>query len=118
MNMYGPDLPPGHVEGAQSEHGPVHGPIHGSEHGSDLSDSDQVSYQSMWSKQLYSVRPKKHLDKRKHKTRAKYVPQSSSSEETDSSVQVKKSAQPKGLLLSKNKPKLIQPSLLWRSRHV
>ena len=38
---------------------------------------------------------KKHSDKRKHKVWAKYVSQSSSSEESESSVQIKKSSKPK-----------------------
>ena len=41
-----------------------------------------------------SSRAKKHLDKNKHKVRAKYFSQSSSLEEDQSSVPVKKSAKP------------------------
>ena len=37
---------------------------------------------------------KKHSDKRKHKARAKYYSRSSSSEEDESSVQIKKSTEP------------------------
>ena len=42
-----------------------------------------------------SVKAKKHLDISKHKVRAKYISQSSSLEESESSVKEKKSAQPK-----------------------
>ena len=41
---------------------------------------------------MRSSKAKKHLDKKKHKVRAKYYSQSSSSEEDQSSVPVKKSA--------------------------
>ena len=39
---------------------------------------------------------KKHSDKRKHKVQAKYITSSSSSEESEPSVQVKESSKPKG----------------------
>ena len=40
-------------------------------------------------------KPNEHSDKRKHKVRARYISHSSSSEESQSSVQVKKSSHPK-----------------------
>ena len=67
-----------------------------SELGSDPNRSDQTSEQP---EQVYSVKAKKHSDKRKHKVRAKYVSQSSSSEESESSVQVKKSSKAKRAML-------------------
>ena len=42
-----------------------------------------------------AAKPKKHSDKRKHKARAKYVT-SSSSDQSEASVQDKKSSKPKG----------------------
>ena len=66
-----------------------------SEHGSDPKRSNHDSEQSRQPEQVYSGKAKKHLDKRKHKVRSKYISQSSSSEESQSSVQVKKCAEPK-----------------------
>ena len=43
-----------------------------------------------------AAKPKKHSDKRKHKVQAKYITSSSSSEESEPSVQVKESSKPKG----------------------
>ena len=64
----GPSLPPWFGQSAQSEHGSKH--------------SDHHSKHS------------EHSDKKKHKVRAKYFSQSSSSEEDQSSVPIKKSAKP------------------------
>ena len=47
------------------------------------------------SKHVSSDKPKKQVDKRKHKVWAKYVSSSSSSEESETSVLVKKSSKPK-----------------------
>ena len=49
-----------------------------------------------------SVKPKKHSDKRKHKSRAKYVSSSSSSDDSEASVQVKKSFKSKGASSEQN----------------
>ena len=62
-----------------------------SEIGSDLKRSDLNCKQS---DHVPLVKPKKHMDKRKRKVRTKYV--SSSSEESEASVQVHKSCMPKG----------------------
>ena len=79
--MYGPSLPPRFGD-VQSEHGSD--PNHGSDHRSDLSEQP---------KQLCSAIAKKHSDKRKHKVRARYLSQSSSSEEDQSSAHKKRSTQ-------------------------
>ena len=55
----------------------------------------EIGLNSEQSEHVPSVKPKKHVDKRKHKVQAKYV-SSSSSEEFEPSVQVKKSSKPKG----------------------
>ena len=75
LDVYGPSLPP-QFRDAQSEHG---------------SDPD---HHSDISEQVCSSRAKKHSDKRKHKVWAKYISQSSSSEEDQSSVHKKRSSQP------------------------
>ena len=66
-----------------------------SEHSSDLNRSDHDSEQSEQPEGVCLVKVKKHLDKRKHKVWAKYISQSSSSEESQSSVQIKNSVKPK-----------------------
>ena len=79
MDFCGPSLPPRFGQSAQSEHG-----------------SDPSDHHSKHSKQLERVcsRAKKYSDKKKHKVRAIYFSQSSSSEEDQSSVPIKKSAYP------------------------
>ena len=69
MNMYGPTVPPrfGQNQSAQSKHGSD--PNHGSEH------------QSEHPEHVCLARANKHADKRKHKVRARYISQSSSSGE-------------------------------------
>ena len=76
LDVYGPSLPP-QFEDAQSEHG--------SDHHSDISEQPE---------QVCLSRAKKQSDKRKHKVRAKYISQSSSSEEDPSSAHKKRSYQP------------------------
>ena len=66
-----------------------------SEHSSDPSRSDHTSKHSEQPEHVSSVKAKKHSDIRKYKIWVKYVSQSSSSEESESSIQVKKSAKPK-----------------------
>ena len=74
VDLYGPPLPP-HL-----------GDDH-SMHDSDLRHFlDQHSGQSEEPCRVVSARPKKHADKRKHKVRSRYLSQSSSSEEDQSSV--------------------------------
>ena len=64
-------------------------------HDSDLRHvSDQLSGQSNESSQVVSARPKKHADKRTHKVRSRYLSQSSSSEEDQSSVHMQRSSKP------------------------
>ena len=78
LDVYGP-LPPRFGDG-QSKHGSNRN--YGSDHHSDISKQP---------KQVCSSRAKKHLDKCKHKFRAKYISQSSSSEEDQSSAHKKRS---------------------------
>ena len=82
----GPSLPPRFTQSVQSDHGSKQ---------SDLqpNHSDPYSEHSEQPKSLCS-RAKKHSDPKKHKVRAKYYSQSSSSEEDQSYVPVKKSAKP------------------------
>ena len=82
MVFCGPSLPPRFSQSAQPEHG------------SDPNRSDYYSKQSEQPEQVCLARAKKHSDKRKHKVRAKYVSQSSSSGEDQSPVHTKKSAKP------------------------
>ena len=82
FDVYGPSLPQQFGD-AGSEHGSD--PNHGSDHQSDLSEQP---------KQVCLVRAKKHSDKRKHKVWAKYLSQSSSSEEDQSFAHKKRSTQP------------------------
>ena len=76
---------PLHPKSAQSVHSKQ--PIHASRH------SDIESDLSEQPKRVCS-KAKKHSDKRKHKARAKYYSQSSSSEEDKSSAPIKKSTKP------------------------
>ena len=82
LDIYGPSLPPQFGD-AQSEHGS--NPNYGSDHHSDISEKPE---------QVCSSRAKKHSDKRKHKVWAKYVSQSSFSEEDQSSAHKKRYSQP------------------------
>ena len=85
-DLYGPSLPPNFTQSVKSDHSSKH---------SDL-QSDHSDPQSQHSKQPKRVcsNAKKDSDKNKHKARAKYYSQLSSSEEDQSSVPVKKSAKP------------------------
>ena len=78
MDLYGPPLPPKFTQSVQSDHGPRHSDLQ-----SDHSDPERVCSKA-----------KKHSDKKKHKVRAKYYSQLSSSEEDQSSVPIKKSTKP------------------------
>ena len=71
----------------QSEHGSKHSDLH-SEH------SYHHSKHSEQPKRVCSSTAKKHSDKKKHKVRAKYFSQSSSSEEDQPSVPIKWSTKP------------------------
>ena len=68
VDLYDPSLPP-RLRGDLSMH-----------------ESDLRHVSDQHSDRMVSARPKKHADKRKHKVRARYVSQSSSSEEDQSSV--------------------------------
>ena len=82
---YGPPLPPQSTQSVQSEHASRHWDTE-SDHSDHHSESEQP-------KRVCS-KAKKHSDKRKHKVRAKYYSQLSSSEEDESSVPTKKSTKP------------------------
>ena len=73
-DVYGP-IPPNFTQSVQSDHASKH---------SDLQSDHSEQPKRMCSK------AKKHSDKKKHKVRAKYYSQSSSSEEDQSSVPIKK----------------------------
>ena len=77
-DVYGPPLPPKFTQSVQSDHASKH---------SDL-ESDHHQPKRVCSK------AKKHSDKKKHKVRAKYYSQSSSSEEDQSFVPITKSTKP------------------------
>ena len=85
-DLYGRSLPPRFPQSVQSDHGSRHSDLQSADH-SDPHSEHLEQPKRVWSK------AKKHLDKKKHKVRAKYYSQSSS-EEDQSSVPVKKSAKP------------------------
>ena len=88
MDFCGPSLPPRFIQSVQSDHGSKHS-YHQSEH------LDPQSEHREQPQRVCSFKAKKHSDKKKHKVRAKYfTSQSSSSEEDQSSIPVKKSAKP------------------------
>ena len=82
---YGPPLPPKSTQNVQSEHASKQSDIE-SDHAEHRSKSDHPKV----------VRPKakKHSDKRKHKARAKYYSQLSSSEEDESAASTRKPTKP------------------------
>ena len=59
-------------------------------------------------------KPKRHSDKRKHKSQAKYVTSSSSLEESEAPLQVNKSSNHKGDSAAQNKPKLDPDPIFYR----
>ena len=83
----GPSLPPQFTQSVQSNHGSKHSDLQSEHSGPQSEHSEQPQ-------RVCSSRAKKHWDKKKHKVRAKYYSQSSSSEEDQSSVPVKKIAKP------------------------
>ena len=92
MDLYGPPLPP--------RLGDDH-----SMHDSDPRHvSDQHSGQSEESSYVVLARPKNHADKRKHKVRSRYLSQSSSSEEDQSSVHMQRSSKPARALSDQDQP--------------
>ena len=82
---YGPPLPPQSSQSVQSERASRHSDVE-SDHSDHHSESEQP-------KRVHS-KAKKHSDKRKHKVRAKYYSQPSSSEEDESSASIKKPTKP------------------------
>ena len=53
---------------------------------------------------LSRLDPQKHADKRKHKIRSRYLSQSSSSEEDQSSVHIQRSSKPSRVLSDQDQP--------------
>ena len=86
-DIYDSLLPPKFTQSVQSDHASKHSDLQ-----SDHSDP-QSEYHVKQPKRVCS-KAKKHSDKKKHKVRAKYYSQSSSSEEDQSSVPIKKSTKP------------------------
>ena len=82
---YGPPLPHKSSQNVQSEHASKQSDIE-SDHSEHHSKSDHP--------QVVHPKAKKHSDKRKHKSRAKYYSQSSSSEEDESSASTRKPTKP------------------------
>ena len=87
MDVHGPPLPPKFTQSVQSYHASKHTDLQ-----SDHSDP-QSKYHSVQPKRV-SSKAKKHSGKKKHKVRAKYYSQLSSSEEDQSSICIKKSTKP------------------------
>ena len=86
-HVYGPPLPPKFPQSVQSDHASKHSDLQ-SDH------SDPQSEYHMEQPKWVCSKAKKHTDKKKLKIRAKYYSQSSSSEEDQSSVPIKKSTKP------------------------
>ena len=84
-DLYGPSLPQTFTQSVQPDNGFKH---------SDLQSNhlDPQFEHSKQPKRVCSSRAKKHSDKKKHKVRAKYYSQVSSSEEDQSPVPIEKSA--------------------------
>ena len=95
VDLYGPPLPP--------RLGDDH-----SMHDSDPRHfSDEHSGQSREPSRMVSARPKKHADKRKQKVRSRYLSQSLSSEEDQSSVPMQRSSKPSRAFLIKTNLNMI-----------
>ena len=92
VDLYGPPLIP-HLRDDHSMHDSD--PRH---------VSDRHSGQSEEPSRVVSARPKKHADKRKHKVRSRYLSQSSSSEEDQSSVHIQRSSKPSRALSDQDQP--------------
>ena len=84
-DFYGPPLPPKSSQNVQSEHASKKSDIE-SDHSEHHSESEHPK--------KVCPKAKKHSDKRKHKLRAKYYSQSSSSEEDEFSAATKKPTKP------------------------
>ena len=86
-NVYGPPLPPKFTQSVQS-HASKHSDLESDHHLDPHSEDHSEQPKRLCSK------AKKHTNKKKHKVRAKYYSQSSSSEEDQPSVPIKKSTKP------------------------
>ena len=85
IDFYGPPLPPKSSQNVQSEHASKKSHV----------ESDHSEHHTYWEHpKKVCPKAKKHSDKRKHKVRAKYYSQSSSSEEDESSAPTKKPTKP------------------------
>ena len=82
---YGPPLPPKFTQNVQSDHASKHSDLESDHHSEPHSEGHSEQPKRVCSK------AKKHLNKKKHKVRAKYYSQSSSSKEDQPSVPIKKS---------------------------
>ena len=82
MDVYGPPLPPKFTQCVQSDHASKHSDLQ-SDHSDPQSEYHLEQPKRVWTK------AKNYSDKKKHKVRAKYYSQSSSSEEDHSSVPMK-----------------------------
>ena len=76
--------------------------------------SDQHSGQSKEPPRVVSARPKKHADKTKHKVRSRYLSQSSSLEEDQSSVPMQRSSKPSRASSDQDQPQHDQDPLFNR----
>ena len=86
-DIYGPPLPPKFTQSVQS-HAFKHSDLESNQHSDPHSEDQSEQPKRVCSK------AKKHSDKKKRKVQAKYYSQSSSSEENQSSVPIKKSTKP------------------------
>ena len=86
-DVYGPPIPPKFTQSVLSDHASKHSDLQSDHSG------PQSEYHTDQPKRECS-KAQKHSDKKKHQVRAKYYSQSSSSEEDQSSVPVKKSTKP------------------------
>ena len=84
-DFYGPPLPPKSSQNVQSELASKQ---------SDVASDHSKHHSEFKHPKKVCPKPKKHSDKRKHKARAKYYSQSSSSEEDESSAPSKKPTKP------------------------
>ena len=85
IDFYGPPFPPNSSQNVQSEHAFKQSDIE-SDHSEHHSESEHP--------RKVVPKAKKHSDKRKHKARAKYYSQLSSSEEDESSAPTRKPTKP------------------------
>ena len=87
-DVYGPPLPPNFTKSVQSDPASKYWDLESDDH------LDPHSEDHSEQPKRVCLKAKKHSDKKKHKVRAKYYSQSSSSEEDQFSVPIKKSTKP------------------------